>query len=303
MFTIDKKQAVSVKRGLVGFCSMLAMLSAAGVAQAIDVDAGDYVPAPAGTNVGLLYLQHASRDALYAQGNRVAGNNGLDSDIGILRLVHFMEIGGMIADPQILLPFGRLKGTGAMAGTLGSEDGIGDPILAATFWVQNNPQAKTYTGITPYVYVPIGSYNSQRALNLGENRWRYSLQAAHVRPLGEKFSLDLVGDVTLFGKNDEYGAANQTLKQKPLYQAQAWLRYHLTPTSDIRLGVSETFGGRSKIDGVEQDDRKSTSKFSLGGSFFIAPKTQIVGLIGRDISVRDGFRESSRINIRILQVF
>lgn len=293
----------NLKSSLAGLFGAVALLSTIGTAHAIDVDAGDYVPAPEGTNVGLLYLQHASRDSLYSKGNRVAGNNGLDSDIGILRAVHFMKIGGMIADPQILLPFGRLKGQGTMQGTLGSADGIGDPILAATFWVQNNAQEKTYTGITPYLYVPVGSYNSQRALNLGENRWRYSLQAAHVRPLGDKFSLDLVGDVTFFGKNDEYGTAHQTLKQKPLYQVQAWLRYHLSPTSDVRLGVSETFGGRSKVDGVEIDDRKSTSKFSVGGSFFVAPKTQIIGLIGRDISVRDGFKESSRINVRILQVF
>lgn len=45
-------------------------------AQAIDVDVGDYVPAPEGTTVGLLYLQHAERDKLYARGRSLGAIPG-----------------------------------------------------------------------------------------------------------------------------------------------------------------------------------------------------------------------------------
>jgi hypothetical protein len=65
-----------------------------------DVDAGDYTALPAGTNLGLAYYQHATRDRLYSQGNRLPINPGLDSDVGILRGVHFMELGGYVIDPQ-----------------------------------------------------------------------------------------------------------------------------------------------------------------------------------------------------------
>lgn len=276
------------------------ILSFSSSVYAVDVDAGDYVPAPAGTDLALLYLQHATSNSLRSQDQRVPGDNRLNTDIGIFRAVHFMKIGGLIVDPQILLPFGYVGGKGDMSTPLGSTNGVGDPILAATVWVQNNPVEKTYTGITPYIYVPVGSYDSNRALNLGENRWRYNLQVAHVRPLGDKFSLDLIGDATFYGKNTEFGLAKQTLEQKTQYQAQAWLRYHLSDTSDLRFGLSKTIGGETTVAGVAQNDRKSTSKFSLGGAVFVAPKVQVIGLWGRDIAVENGFKESSRINVRLL---
>jgi len=270
---------------------------------ALDVDAGDYVPLPPGTNLALLYMQYAERDNLYSRGKKVPGNNGLDSEIGIFRAVHYMDIGGLTVDPQILLPFGRLKGRGDLADPLGEASGIADPILAATIWVQNNPEAKTYTGITPYLFVPIGSYNNNRVLNLGENRWAAALQVAHVRPVVENVSLDLVGDITVFGKNDELGPDKDTLKQDPLYQVQGFLRYHLSPTADVRAGVAHSFGGETKVNGDAQRDEVSTTKFSVGGSFFIGPSFQVLAMVGQDTSVRNGFKESTRVNVRLLQVF
>lgn len=279
------------------------MLMASITAHAIDVDAGDYEPAPPGTDVGLLYLQHASRDALYSNGKRVSGKNGLDSDVGIFRAVHFTTIAGMTADPQVLIPFGRLKGKDDMSDPLGSSSGVGDPILAATFWVQNDPENKVYTGITPYIYIPLGSYDKKDPLNLGENRWKYNLQIAHVRRLSEHVSMDLVGDVMLFGDNNDFGSQGKTLEQKPMAQAQAWFRYHLSPTADLRFLVSKTFGGETKVDGVSQDDRTSTTKVGIGGSFFVGPKTQIIAIVGKDVEVENGFKEEARLNIRVLQLF
>jgi len=122
---------------------------AASAARAIDIDAGDYTALPEGTNVGLLYMQHAERNSLNANGQQVPGNNGLDSDIGILRLIHFTKIGGYTVDPQLLLPFGQLKGTGNMSTVLGKGSGTGDLIIAATVWTINEPENKRYLGITP----------------------------------------------------------------------------------------------------------------------------------------------------------
>lgn len=270
---------------------------------AIDIDAGDYVPAPAGTNLALLYLQSASSDDLYSDGNKQAGNNKLDTQIGIFRAVHFMELGGMTVDPQILIPFGEVEAKGDLAGPLGDTSGIGDPILAATFWVQENHDTGEFTGITPYLIAPLGSYENDRPLNLGENRWQFILQSAHVRPLTENISLDLAGDVTFYGENDELGPQNQTLKQDPSFQAQGFLRYHLSPTSDLRVSLSHTFGGETEIDGVKQDNRLSRTKFNVGGSFFIGDSFQVLALWGQDLENENGFKESSRVNVRLLKIF
>ncbi len=278
-----------------------ACMVAAAPAHAIDVDAGDYTALPAGTNLGLVYYQHAERDRVYANGNQVAGGN-LASDVGILRFVHFMNIGGYTVDPQILLPFGSLRASGDLS-ALGSGSGVADPILAATVWLQNDPQKKQYFGITPFIFVPVGSYNKDKALNLGENRWKFVLQAGYITPLTDKFTLDLVGDVTFFGNNNKYGPTEATLKQDAQVQTQAWLRYNVTDTFDVRAGVSRVFGGETKVNGVAQDNSPNTSKFSFGFAWFPAPTVQVLGTYGRDISVHNGPMESNRFNLRVLKVF
>lgn len=68
-------------------------------AHAIDVDPGDFVPAPEGTTTGLLYFQHAERDRLYSQGRQSVNDPRLVSDVGIARLVHYTRIGGLTVAP------------------------------------------------------------------------------------------------------------------------------------------------------------------------------------------------------------
>lgn len=181
-------------------------------AHAIDVDAGDYTALPAGTSLGLVYYQHATRDKLYAGGNQVAINPKLTSDIGIVRGVHFMEIGGYIVDPQFLLPFGKLSAKNDIA-ALGSNSGVGDLLLAATVWL-TKPGDKTHFGITPFISAPTGQYDRNDPLSLGENRWKYALQAGFITPLADKVMLDLAADVQIHGKNKDFGASSATMEQK-----------------------------------------------------------------------------------------
>ncbi len=282
-----------------GACAATAMVALP--AHAIDVDAGDYTALPAGTVLGLGYYQHATRNKLYSGGDQVPINAGLDSDVGILRGVYFMDIGGYIVDPQFLLPFGKLKAKKDVS-ALGSESGLADLVLAATVWF-TKPGAKEHFGITPFVYVPTGSYDKNSPLNLGENRWKFALQAGWIKPLSDSVTMDLIADVTAFGKNDEFGATSSTLKQKALFQFQGWWRYHFSPAADVRLGLSHTTGGENKIDGVAQDDRTATTKLSLGGAYFVSAKTQLLATYGRDLKVREGFKENNRINLRLLQIF
>ncbi len=279
-----------------------ALALAAPAAKAVDVDAGDYTALPAGTNLFIAYAQFASRDGVYAGGNEAVPGAELDSQVGILRGVHFMQMGRFIVDPQFLLPFGKLD-AGGTTSALGDTSGIGDLILAATVWLVNDPDNKRYFGVTPFLFLPTGSYDKNRALNLGENRWKFALQGGYIQGLGEKFSLDVIGDFTIYGKNDDFGATGVDMKQDASFQFQTFLRYHVTPTFDLRAGVSRTWGGETEVDGIDSGDRTQISKWQVGASYFVTPSVQLMANYGRDASVRDGFKEDSRINLRLLKVF
>lgn len=269
-------------------------------AHALDVDPGDYTVLPAGTKLAVMYYQHAQRNATYANGNKAPGNNRLDSDIGLFRAVTYMDVGGYIIDPQIILPFGKLKAKGDLGPVLGSNSGVGDMLVGGTLWF-NKPGSKTHFGITPFLSLPIGQYDKNDPLSLGENRWKFILNAGYITPLTDKVTLDLIGDFTAFGKNND--SAGGTLKQKVQYQAQSYLRYHLDATTDLRGGLSYTWGGETSLNGVDQNNKQKTSKFNVGVAHFLRPTTQVLATYGRDISVENGFRENGRLNLRLLQVF
>jgi hypothetical protein len=273
-------------------------------ASALDNDSDDYSAGalPAGTNLALLYYQHVDRNAGYSNGQRVS-DGGLSSDVGILRGVHFAKWGPFIADPQFLLPFGRLD-TSRDVSSLGSAQGVGDLIATATIWLYNHPDTGYYFGITPAIYVPIGSYDKNKALNLGNNRWQYLLQAGYVMPIvPRKLSLELVGDVTLYGDNNEYGPMSKTLSEDPVMELQAWLSYSVSPKFDIRVGSTFYSGGRTKVDGVSNNDRQRTVNGKVGFGWAFAPSWQVVGLYGQDIDDHNGLKETTRINLRLLKAF
>ncbi|UQG59244.1 transporter [Marinobacter sp. M3C] len=302
--TYERKMSFPFKQRSTSVASavLATLLLSSGSALAIDVDAGDYTALPPGTNLAMGYYQFATRDALYSNGDKQQIDAGLDSQIGILRGVHFTDIGGYTVDPQFLLPIGKLEGKDDTS-TLGDASGIGDLTLAATVWLVNKPESNTYFGITPFVYVPVGSYDRKDSLNLGENRWRYALQAGYITGLTPNISLDLVGDVTFYGENDELGAAKATLKQDPSYQLQGFLRYHMSPQWDLRTGISHTFGGETELNGVNQDDKLATTKMTIGTAWFITPALQLLANYGRDLSVENGFKEQNRLNLRVLKAF
>ena len=271
-------------------------------ALAVDVDAGDYTALPAGTNLAMIYYQNASRNELYSGGDKVSGDFSLASDVGILRGVHFTEIGGYIVDPQFLLPFGMLD-AGKDIAALGEESGVGDLILAATVWLVNKPKDNTYFGITPFLYLPTGTYDNEEGLNLGENRYKFVLQAGYITNLTDDIALDLVADVMLYGENDEFGAAKQTMEQEASFQLQAFLRYTMNPGWDFRVGLSQTFGGETEVNGAKMNDAAEITKINVGTSYFVTPSVQLLASYGRDLAVENGFSEDNRLNLRVLKVF
>ena len=285
-----------------GLVLLGAGLSCSRPASALDLDAGDYVPAAAGTTLGLLYLQQVERDHLYRDGHRLAGSPGLDSQIGILRLVHYADLGGYRVAPQILLPFGRLDGRHD-GNALGDSSGLADPILAMPVWLLEQPQRRRFFAITPYLFVPVGRYDHDQPLNLGENRWKLTLQAGYVTGLGDRLALDLAADVTFYGDNDSYGPLRLNHEQKPSYQYQGFLRYPLGDTLDLRAGLSWQHGGENCLDSSWLNDSQRTGKWSAGFAWFFRPDAQLAATFGRDLAVDNGFREDSRVNLRLLYAF
>ncbi|AMW79949.1 hypothetical protein AMD27_14275 [Acinetobacter sp. TGL-Y2] len=267
---------------------------------AVDLDSGDYDAAPAGTNLALLYLQHANRDKLYSGSHKVAGENELTSNVGIARFVHYTDIAGYRVAPQILIPFGQLEADKDIS-SWGSSSGLGDLILAAPIWLLNDTDKKQYFGISPYLYLPTGEYSKHDALNLGENRYKLNLQAAFSTRIIPQFAWDVAADATIYGDNDDLAGGGK-LKQDLGYQLQTSGRYFLNEKADLRAGLSYSDAGDTEVRGVDADST-TQSKFWLGGAYSPTATTNLLLTYGRDIDVENGFKEDNRVNFRFLKVF
>lgn len=267
------------------------------------MDAGDYTRLPAGTNLALIYIQHTSGSEMYAGGDEILSNADLDASVGILRGARFMEMGNLTVAPQFLLPFGKLD-TGGDIAALESTNGVGDLLIGPTIHLMQDPERKKAFAFTPWLYLPTGSYDADNAINaLGENRFKFALQFGYITPLSEKWILDLVGDVTFFGENDEFSPARLNLEQDPLFELQSHIRYTLTAKTTLSAMISHSWGGETEIEGVEQGNEQSRTKalFTLG--HFLEPTIQILGSLGRDLSVDEGIAEDYRFNFRLLKLF
>lgn len=270
--------------------------------QAVEVTPGDYEQYPAGATIGVVYYQHSSTDALYAQGRESSADYNLTSDVGILRLLHVYQLSERVTiDPQFLLPFGHVS-SGADASALGSTSGVGDLILTAPIKYRLNDARDTLSA-TAYLYVPTGSYDHNDSINLGENRWKVDVQAAYIKHFNENWAIDLVGDAIWYGDNDDYGAASARLEQDVSYAVQLMGRYMPDPGTSFGLGFGHSWGGETQVAGVAQDNRQRTTNVRLTATKFVTPKDQLQLQLGRDLSVDNGSRENFRMNLRYARVF
>src|ERR1700712_1536462 len=78
---------------LIGACAAMPAYAQA-------IDAGDYVPAPPGTKLALVYLRYSHSGAVYAKGEKVDDKAELETAVSIMRYVGFTKIAGMTLDYQ-----------------------------------------------------------------------------------------------------------------------------------------------------------------------------------------------------------
>lgn len=279
----------------------MTMLGAATGARAQAIDAGDYVPAPAGTHLGLLYTQYSHADGLYAGGDKIDGDAELDVALVMARYVGFTKIAGKTLDYQVLLPVVDIQAGGSADG-LGSARGLADVILVSTLWLHEDAANQSYFGITPYVYLPVGKYDGNKALNPGENRWKGSLQAVWSKGLSERWVGEIAGDVMVYGENDDY-AGGQTLDQDLTWRVQGFARYMINDANEANLRLMYVGGGETQVNGVDQDNEAGTLSALATWRHSFSPQWQLLSQVGTDLSVENGFKEAARVQFRILKVF
>lgn len=285
---------------LYGTAASLALQATSANAYLVTTEPGDSATLPTGTNLGVLYYQHAERDRVMVDGHKAEGDFRLDSDIVLARYVKWTTLAGFLVTPQVIVPWGHLKMGGD---SHSSESDFGDPFVGGNIWFLNDTVNERYFSLGTYIGVPIGSYDADKgAMNIGENRWKGAFEINYVQAL---IPHRLYGEMTLerdwFGKNDDYLGA--TLKQDPIFEVQAHLRYVLNPTNQVGLTYIHTTGGENRLDGQALDDDLNTDRYLVTWAHSFTPRIHLQTQAGQDLNVNNGPKENLRVNLRLACLF
>jgi hypothetical protein len=111
---------------------------------------------------------------------------------------------------------------------------------------------ETVVGAGFTVQAPLGQYDEDRLLNLGENRFtlRPELGVEHTHG---KWGGEITGSASFFTENDEFWNGN-TREQEPVYIVQGYLNYTFRPGLWLGSGIGYGCGGESEVNGVGKDD-------------------------------------------------
>ena len=204
--------------------------------------------------------------------NLGADSADFDADMALAGYALTFPLFERAAMAAILVPMGRISGEGTLNGlTLFKESasGFGDPMLEFNLNILGPPAQKSIPDALRYepgfsldllvdLALPIGEYDNDQQLNIGQNRWYGRLGMPIILQLGpwvpgRRTTLELLPAVWFFGDNDDF--VGKTMETDPLFQLDAHLSRDFTEHAWGALDFSWYNGGKATIDGVAGEKR------------------------------------------------
>jgi hypothetical protein len=181
----------------------------------------------------------------------------------------------------LLEPVGRISGETTVNGLTYDQEatGFGDPMIEIGINLIGPKVIRSIPDLLRYepkfsldlivdVAFPIGEYDNDQALNLGQNRWYGRVGAPIVWQLGpwvpgRRTTLEVLPSVWFFSDNDDY--VGQNLSTDPMFQVEAHLTRDFTEHFWGSFDTTYVAGGKSSVNGVSGDSLNNLGiGFTLG---------------------------------------
>ncbi|HEX6811704.1 MAG TPA: transporter [Planctomycetota bacterium] len=198
----------------------------------------------------------------------VQPSGSFEADLAILGYHRTLDLFGQSATASVLLPVGSLDGelAGSLLTEQASASGYGDPTLQLDYNLIGAPAMNDLPSLLRYeprftldllvsVAVPIGEYDPDETLNLGQNRWYGRLGAPMMLTIGpwvpgQRTTLELLPAVWVYGDNTDY-QGTKTLETDPMFALEGHLTRDLTESAWSSLDAAWFQGAKSEVDGLQ----------------------------------------------------
>lgn len=205
---------------------------------------------------------------------------------------HWFEALDKTARVDVFLPFESTRWDGLLSGSPAStsRQGLGDPWVRLSVNLVGSPPldsagymqyyakrpTNTVAGVALGVMLPLGEYDDQKLLNLGQNRFVFRPQAGFVHSRG-LWSYELTGSAFLYMDNDEFLGSSE-LSQDPLFALQGHIVRSFPNRWWISVSAGYSWGGETSVDGVPKDDDRNYVLSALSFGLPVA-KTQALKVV------------------------
>jgi hypothetical protein len=189
------------------------------------------------------------------------------ADMAMLGYHRTLDLFDRSATASVLMPVGNLQGevAGTSFSQQASASGFGDLTLQLNTNIVGAPAINDLPSLLRYeptftldlltsLALPVGEYDSDEALNIGQNRWYGRIGAPMMLTFGpwvpgERTTLEVLPAVWLFDDNDDY-QGGKTLSTDPIFAIEGHLTRDFTESAWGSLDVAWFSGGESQVAGV-----------------------------------------------------
>jgi len=218
--------------------------------------------------VPLIYMPMTGNANPFDPAYTVSPGGRVDATVAPVGYARTLAVFNRAAWAAVLVPMGRISGEVVTPDgtTLSAQSsGFGDPMAEFGINVIGKAPIRNLPDLLRYepgfsldlmidVAFPIGTYDNEQPLNLGQNRWYGRVGAPIVLQVGpwvpgKRTTLEFLPSLWLFGTNDDF--VGRSLTTDPMFQLEG----HLTRDFAKRLwgSLDGTWitGGQASIDDVE----------------------------------------------------
>ena len=258
----------------------LAGLTVAASASAQVLEPRLYRNAPTGLNAVAFGYSYSSGTLEFDPALPIEGAEGSASVVPI-GYVRTLGLFGKSAKLEVVLPIAWGHYEGFLEGDFRTRDmaGIADPSFRLAVNLVGSPamagqqfrdfRQKTIVGVSLQVRPPWGSYEPDKLLNLGTNRWTFRPEVG-LSHVWRKWFLELTASLWLFTENDDF-FGGQTLEQQRLAAIKGSMIRSFKPGLWAALSLGYGTGGKTIVEGIRRNTYQKNWRFGATLSLPVRP--------------------------------
>ncbi len=264
--------------------AVFALFFAAAMGHAGEIEPRAYVNTPVGINF-LLAGYSYSDGGLSTEASSPIKDAQVKMHTGILAYARSLDVWGKSGKFDMILPYSDLSGTAMVAGQPRERNvsGLNDPRFRFSVNLYGAPalSLEEFTdyhqdliiGASVQASLPLGQYDGEKLINLGNNRWFVKPDIGISKAWGA-LTIELSTGVFFFSKNDNFYGGS-TLDQDPVSTTQLHITYNFGRGMWAALSGTNDYGGRTTLDGEQNDDLQNNSRVGATLAMSVNPNNSI----------------------------